>query len=151
MRVSRSRAMPVGDRRSTVRLAWPALLVRVSRSRAMPVRDRRSTVRLVWRALLGRVSRSRAMPVGDRRSSREMGVASVVGAGFALPRDAGRRPALHRDCSRLAMRGFAAVRLVGGGVVGAGFALPRDAGRRPALLGLRATLCGRRVPEREKN
>ena len=41
-----------------------------------------------------------------------------------------RRP---RDSSRLAMRGFAAVRLAGGGVVGAGFALPRDAGRRPAL------------------
>ena len=53
------------------------------------------------------VSRCRAMPVGDRRSRRRacsrlaMGDAavtlawrSVVGAGFALPRDAGRRPAL---------------------------------------------------------
>ena len=48
-------------------------------------------------------------------------MASVVGAGFALPRDAGQRPALQ------------AVRLAGRGVVGAGFALPRDAGQRPAL------------------
>ena len=94
-RVSRFRAMPVGDRRSM----WgAALLGRVSRSRAMPVGDRRS----MWgAALLGRVSRSRAMPVGDRRSSDagrrpppgELASApSVVGAGFALPRDAGRRP-----------------------------------------------------------
>ena len=58
-------------------------------------------------ALSALVSRSRAMPVGDRRSRRRacsrlaMGDAavtlawrSVVGAGFALPRDAGRRPAL---------------------------------------------------------
>ena len=51
---------------------------------------------------------------------REIGGASVVGAGFALPRDAGRRPALHREIG-------------GASVVGAGFALPRDAGRRPAL------------------
>ena len=57
VRVSRSRAMPVGDRRSTsprfnadrryaVRsseIGRAALLVRVSRSRAMPVGDRRST------------------------------------------------------------------------------------------------------------
>ena len=35
-----------------------------------------------------------------------------------------------RDSARLAMRGFAAVRLAGGGVVGAGFALPRDRGQR---------------------
>ena len=42
--------------------------------------------------MLVRVSRSRAMPVGDRRSTAWGG---VVGAGFALPRDAGRRPALH--------------------------------------------------------
>ena len=34
-----------------------------------------------------------------------------------------------RDSARVAMRGFAAVRLAGGGVVGAGFALPRDRGR----------------------
>ena len=53
------------------------------------------------------VSRCRAMPVGDRRSNSRAcsGLAmrdaairlagrSVVGAGFALPRDAGRRPAL---------------------------------------------------------
>ena len=79
---------------AAVRLAGPASSVRVSRSRAMPVGDRRSTVRLAGPASSALVSRSRAMPVGDRRSSREIGGASVVGAGFALPRDAGRRPAL---------------------------------------------------------
>ena len=72
------------------------------------------------------VSRSRAMPVGDRRSRRGGAFASagrgVVGAGFALPRDAGRRPALQEG---------GALALAGRGVVGAGFALPRDAGRRP--------------------
>ena len=102
VRVSRSRAMPVGDRRSwggvvgagfaltrdagrRPALHGPALVVRVSRSRAMPVGDRRS----LGAASLGRVSRSRAMPVGDRRSW-----GGVGGAGFALTRDAGRRPAL---------------------------------------------------------
>ena len=53
-----------------VRLGWPASSVRVSRCRAMPVGDRRSTVRLGWPASSVRVSRCRAMPVGDRRSSR---------------------------------------------------------------------------------
>ena len=38
------------------------------------------------------VSRSRAMPVGGRRSAVRLAGRSVVGAGFALPRDAGRRP-----------------------------------------------------------
>ena len=83
-RVSRSRAMPVGDRRSA--FSWLAMrdLVaqrcRVSRSRAMPVGDRRSAIRVPdrrsafsWLAMRvvarsARVSRSRAMPVGDRRS-----------------------------------------------------------------------------------
>ena len=51
----------------------------------------------------------------------------VIGAGFALPRDAGRRPALQLSPS---------LTLAGGGVIGAGFALPRDAGRRPALQAL---------------
>ena len=59
---------------------------------------------------------------------------SVVGAGFALSRDGGRRLAggsvvgagfgLSRDGGR---------RLAGGGVVGAGFAVSRDGGRRLAL------------------
>ena len=53
-----------------------------------------------------------------QRSTVRLGWRSVVGAGFALPRDAGRRPALHREI------GVASV-------VGARFALPRDAGRRP--------------------
>ena len=55
---------------------------------------------------LERVSRSRAMPVGDRRSiegrrcwggfrAHARSGRRVVGAGFALTRDAGRRPALH--------------------------------------------------------
>ena len=121
------------------------------------------------------VSRCRAMPVGDRRSRRRacsrlamrdaavtLAWRSVVGAGFALSRDAGRRPALQaprlfavgdarcgshagwrsrRRAWRLAMRdaavvvraGFALSRDAGRSVVGAGFALSRDAGRRPAL------------------
>ena len=46
---------------------------------------------------------------------------ALLGRVFALPRDAGRRPALH---VRIGVRRR---------VVGAGFALTRDAGRRPAL------------------
>ena len=67
---------------------------------------------------------------------------SVVGAGFALTRDAGRRPALHGAAlvvrvsrSRAMPVGTGAPCAVGGGVGGAGFALTRDAGRRPALQG----------------
>ena len=169
--VSRSRAMPVGGPH---RENWPALQALsalVSRSRAMPVGDRRSKRCRRWfraparcrsetgapsvvgagfalprdagrrpalQALSALVSRSRAMPVGDRRSKRcrrwfraparcrsETGAPSVVGAGFALPRDAGRRPPPGE--------------LAGApSVVGAGFALPRDAGRRPALQALSA-------------
>ena len=72
------------------------------------------------------------MPVGDRRSAFRgwrcaisLRVAQRC-AGFALPRDAGRRPAL---------RFFAVgdARSRGASRSGAGFALPRDAGRRPAL------------------
>ena len=78
-----------------------------------------------------------------------LGGRSVVRAGFALSRDAGRRPALQaRACSRLAMRDAAV--LGGRSVVGAGFALPRDAGRRPALQAPRLfavgdARCGSRV------
>ena len=219
--VSRSRAMPVGDRRSKRCRRWfraparcrsetgapsvvgagfalprdagqrpalQALSALVSRSRAMPVGE--TGAPSVVGAL---VSRSRAMPVGDRRSKRcrrwfraparcrsETGAPSVVGAGFALPRDAGRRPALQalsalvsRDAGRRDRRskrcrrwfraparcrsetgapsvvgaGFALPRDAGRSaptgelagapsVVGAGFALPRDAGRRPALQAL---------------
>ena len=110
------------------------------------------------------VSRSRAMPVGDRRS---------IGAGFALPRDAGRRPALQlqavpallfdgryavsgagfalpRDAGRRPALQFQAVpallldgRYAVRRVIGAGFALPRDAGRRPALQAVPALFCRR--------
>ena len=80
-----------------------------------------------------RVSRSRAMPVGDRRSAfswlamRDLAVRRAAVPGFALPRDAGRRPAL-RFLAWLAIRDLAARR-----AAVPGFALPRDAGRRPAL------------------
>ena len=65
--------------------------------------------RLRQRQEVVQVSRSRAMPVGDRRSDRPRirSAASAKagsGAGFALPRDAGRRPALRP--SRLSFRGF---------------------------------------------
>ena len=158
----------------------------VSRSRAMPVGDRRSRrvghSRWLGAVLSVLVSRSRAMPVGDRRSKEGGAFAlagrGVVGAGFALPRDAGRRPppgelasaprgcgirvgwaqccrgwfraparcrsetgwpALREGAATLAGRsvvgaGFALPcgRVGGRSVVGAGFALPRDAGETSA-------------------
>ena len=150
-RVSRSRAMPVGDRRSAC--SWLAIRDLAARRAAVPgfalPRDagRRPALRFFvvgdprsrgaarsgagfraparcrsetgaprpalvrgWRCAISRrvaqrcrVSRSRAMPVGDRRSS-------------------------PRACSRLAMRDLPARR-----AAVPGFALPRDAGRRPAL------------------
>ena len=61
----------------------------------------------------------------------------VIGAGFALPRDAGRRPALHAGQPSAVLpacpRAVPAPTLLERGVIGAGFALARDAGRRPAL------------------
>ena len=217
--VSRSRAMPVGDRRSKRCRRWfraparcrsetgapsvvgagfalpralQALSALVSRSRcragapsvvgagfALP---RDAGRRPALQALSALVSRSRAMPVGDRRSKRcrrwfraparcrsETGAPSVVGAGFALPRDAGRRPALQalsalvsrsrampvgdrrsKRCRRW-FRAPARCRSETGApsVVGAGFALPRDAGRRPALPVSRVVLgipCADRSP-----
>ena len=65
-------------------------------------------------ASLALVSRFRAMPVGDRRSSRALSQSAtlawggVIGAGFALPRDAGQRPAL--QLSQSAVRGFTSPR-----------------------------------------
>ena len=231
--VSRFRAMPVGDRRSSPRArsaasakagsgAGFALPRDAGRRPALrpsprsfrgfgkgrkrcrfraPARCRSETgapavpaivPRLRQRQEVVQVSRSRAMPVGDRRSGRPRArsAASVKagsGAGFALPRDAGRRPALQP--SPLSFRGFgkgrkrrrfrapARCRSETGAPVpalvprlrqrqevvqvsrsrampvgdrrsgrprvrsaasakagsGAGFALPRDAGRRPAL------------------
>ena len=76
-----------------------------------------------------------------------------MSAGFALPRDAGRRPALpglrrrsalwgaRRNCIFTA-RGGVALTGAGRSVIGAGFALPRDADRRSAFPGLRAALPG---------
>ena len=114
-------------------------------------------------ALSALVSRSRAMPVGDRRSKRcrrwfraparcrsETGAPSVVGAGFALPRDAGRRRS--KRCRRW-FRAPARCRSETGApsVVGAGFALPRDAGRRPALQALSALVSrSRAMPVRDR-
>ena len=67
-----------------VRLAWLAFLVRVSRLRAMPVGDRRSTGRRWWGGFRA----------AARCRSETGAPGGVVGAGFALPREAGRRPAL---------------------------------------------------------
>ena len=77
-RVSRSRAMPVGDRRSSRPRACSPSAVRGTHAGtvigtgfalpAMPVGDRRSSV--IGRDGASSVSRSRAMPVGDRRSWR---------------------------------------------------------------------------------
>ena len=118
--VSRSRAMPVGDRRSGrpgyrsaasakagsgAGFALPRDAGRRPALQAVPA----FVPRLRQRQEAAQVSRFRAMPVGDRRSSR-LRVRSAAsakagsGAGFALPRDAGRRPALRP--SRLSFRGF---------------------------------------------
>ena len=99
----------------------------------------------------GRTGRGSAFQIGVPGRPRD-----VVGAGFALPRDAGQRPALRalsalvsrsraipvrgrrsKRCRRW-FRAAARCRSETGApsVVGAGFALPRDAGRRPALQAL---------------
>ena len=99
-----------------------------------------STVRLWWRSV---DAAGFALPrdAGWRPALHvRLAWRGVVGAGFALPRDAGRRPALH-------------VRLAWRSVVGAGFALPRDAGRRPALhvrlaVAQRCRRCRFRAPAR---
>ena len=120
--VSRSRAMPVGDRRSSPR-AFLRLAMRdlVARRAAVPgfalPRDagRRPALQ----------PSPRFFAVGDARSR----CASRSGAGFALPRDAGRRSAFQSP--RFFAVGDARSRCASRS--GAGFALPRDAGRRPAL------------------
>ena len=133
VRVSRSRAMPVGDRRSTGRRCGfraPArcrsetgaprvvgagfALPRDAGRRPASTGSELSRSRAIHGLVGSRVSRSRAMPVGDRRSTgrrcgfraparcrSETGAPRVVGAGFALPRDAGRRPALHGSLVRV--------------------------------------------------
>ena len=82
--------------------------------------------------------------IPERGESRAHAGAGATGfgvtrsAGFALPRDAGRRPALQGAASLGRVSRSRAMpvgdRRSWGGVVGAGFALTRDAGRRPALL-----------------
>ena len=62
------------------------------------------------------VARSRAMLV------------RVVGAGFALPRDAGLKTGVPMRAMRGVAMGVARSRAMLVRVVGAGFALPRDAG-----------------------
>ena len=118
--VSRSRAMPVGDRRSKpsrlslrgfgkgrkwCRFRAPARCRSETGAPAVPA----LVPRLRQRQEAAQVSRSRAMPVGDRRSSRPRARSAASakagsGAGFALPRDAGRRPALQP--SPRSFRGF---------------------------------------------
>ena len=100
----------------------------------MPVRDRRST-----RKRCGPGERWRHIRCGEG-AARTWAWRSVMCAGFALRRDAGRRPALHKE--KVRPRGAVAASGAGRGaartwawrsVMRAGFALPRDAGRRPAL------------------
>ena len=188
--VSRSRAMPVGDRRSKRCRRWFRAPARCRSETGAPsvvgagfALPRDAGQRPALQALSALVSRSRAMPVGDRRSKRcrrwfraparcrsETGAPSVVGAGFALPRDAGRRPALqalsalvsrsrampvgdrHSKRCRRWFRAPARCRETGApSVVGAGFALPRDAGRRPALQALSALVSrSRAMPVRDR-
>ena len=115
-RVSRSRAMPVGDRRSAFsRLAIRDLAARRSSGAGFraPARCRSET----------------GAPLFSRLAMRDLAARRAAVPGFALPRDAGRRPALRffvvGDArSRCFFASRAAV---------PGFALPRDAGRRPAL------------------
>ena len=136
--VSRSRAMPVGDRRD------PS----ASQPLFRPVRGWRCAIsrRVAQRC---RVSRSRAMPVGDRRSAfsrlamRDLAVRRAAVPGFALPRDAGRRPAL-----RLFAVGDARSRCASRS--GAGFRAParcRSETGAPLFRGWRCAI-SRRVAQR---
>ena len=79
-------------------------------------------VRLAWCSVVGA---GFALTARCRSETGAPG-GGVVGAGFALPRDAW---IWSGECPRPRT----APRLVWRSVVGAGFALPRDAGRRPAL------------------
>ena len=105
---SRSRAMPVGDRRS---LACAPLCPVGARRNCIFTARGGVALTGAGRSVMALVSRSRAMPVGDRRS-----LARASRDGTAFSQQGG-------ECT-----------LVGRSVMSAGFALPRDAGRRPALL-----------------
>ena len=140
-RVSRSRAMPVGDRRSSRARACSRSVVRGThgggrerhrRGFRAPARCRSETGAPVVLALVLRL----------RCAALRLAGWSVIGAGFALPRDAGRRPALLAVPALVLGLWCAALTLVGWSVIGAGFALPRDAGRRPALLAVPALVLG---------
>ena len=96
--VSRSRAMPVGDRRSVSRairdgMWWGIHVGRAQRHERWfraPARCRRRPALLV----------SRASRDGSAGGGECTLVGHVMSAGFALPRDAGRRPALVSRASR---------------------------------------------------
>ena len=157
-----------GRRGRHSRWQGPTSSAQVSRSRAMPVGDRRSKLSRLSLRGFGKGRKRRRFRAPARRRSEtgapsRPGYRSAVsakagsGAGFALPRDAGRRPALQavpaiaprlrqrqevaqvsrsrampvgdRRSSRPRARSAASAKAGSG----AGFALPRDAGRRPAL------------------
>ena len=138
--VSGSRAMPV---RGPHRENWPALRALsalVSRSRAMPVRDRPSK----RGAGFGAPARCRS-ETGDScrrwfrapaRCRSETGAPSVVGAGFALPRDAGQRPALQATPTGCRNSTPYTKSPPGGGCHGER-RLPLPVGFRPILAGVR--------------
>ena len=84
--------------------------------------------------------KARRPPRSGKSAAPTLAGPRVMRAGFALPRDAGQRPALHKEKARprgaVAASGAGRVRRrtwAWRSVMCAGFALPRDAGRRPAL------------------
>ena len=155
-RVSRSRAMPVGDRRS--RPSEPPHLLGVrAETGAIP------TVGVCAAAAL-----RAAVPTGGRRSlacraispsgvRAETGAISAVGVcaaaalRAAVPGPTGRtaqRSAFQAVLALVLRLRCAALTLAGWSVIGTGFALPRDAGRRPALQSSPRlfSVCGTRHP-----
>ena len=140
---SRSRAMPVGDRRSARpgadRSAASAkagsgagfALPRDAGRRPALRPSRRIVPRLRQRQEVVQVSRSRAMPVGDRRSRPSRRSFRGFGKGRKWRRF--RAPARCRSETGAPSRPRARSAASAKAGSGAGFALPRDAGRRPAL------------------
>ena len=156
------------DRRS----AFPCLSGRISREwgprrdgsfaalrAAVPGSTGRTARRSAFQAVL-------ALVLGLRCAALTLAGWSVIGAGFALPRDAGRRPALQSSSRLFSVCGArhsrwqdgassarvsrsrampvgdrrswrrAALTVAGGSVIGAGFALPRDAGLETGAPGV---------------
>ena len=133
-RVSRSRAMPVGDRRSRPSESPHLLGVRAERGAILTI------------GVFAAAALRAAVPTGGRRSKPSPRLFAVCGTrrppgGTERHRGGLRAPARCRSetgapvVPALVQRlRCAAVTLAGWSVIGAGFALPRDAGRRPALL-----------------